>query len=40
MNILSEVQTYVADKLNNDPQLSGLCPFLVENKKEIEYEIK
>ena len=38
-NILEEVQHYVADKLNADPQLSA-CPFLVENIKEIDYEIK
>ena len=39
MNILEEVQTYVADKLNADPQLSA-CPFLVENRKDIDFEIK
>ena len=39
MNILEEVQRYVADKLNADPQLSA-CPFLVENRKDIDYEIK
>ena len=38
-NILEEVQQYVADKLNADPQLSA-CPFLVENRKDIDYEIK
>ena len=38
-NILEEVQRYVADKLNADPQLSA-CPFLVENRKDIDYEIK
>ena len=38
-NILEEVQRYVADKLNTDPQLSA-CPFLVENRKDIDYEIK
>ena len=38
-NILEEVQRYVADKLNADPQLSA-CPFLVENIKDIDYEIK
>ena len=38
-NILDEVQHYVADKLNADPQLSA-CPFLVENIKDIDYEIK
>ena len=38
-NILDEVQRYVADKLNTDPQLSA-CPFLVENRKDIDYEIK
>ena len=40
MNILEEVQIYVADRLNADSQLSGLCPFIFENKKEIDYEIK
>lgn len=39
MNILEEVQIFVADKLNSDPQLSA-CPFLVENRKDIDYEIK
>lgn len=29
----------MADKLNADPQLSA-CPFLVENIKDIDYEIK
>ena len=38
-NILDEVQRYVVDKLNADPQLSA-CPFLVENRKDIDYEIK
>lgn len=38
-NILEEVQQFVADKLNADPQLSA-CPFLVENKKDIDFEIK
>ena len=38
-NILEEVQCYVADKLNADPQLSA-CPFLVENRRDIDYEIK
>ena len=39
MNILEEVQQYVADKLNADPYLSAV-PFLVENRKSIDYEIK
>lgn len=39
-NILEDAQAYVADKLNGDSQLSGLCTFLVENKKDIDYEIK
>lgn len=39
-NILEEVQVFVADKLNNDDELSGLCQFVVENKKDIDYEIK
>lgn len=38
-NILEELQQYVADRLNADPQLSA-CPFLVENRKDIDYEIK
>ena len=38
-NILDEVQRYVADKLNADPQLSA-CLFLIENRKDIDYEIK
>ena len=40
MNILEEVQIYVADRLNADSQLSGLCPFISENRKDIDYEIK
>ena len=40
MNILEEVQIYVADRLNADSQLSGLCPFIFENKRDIDYEIK
>lgn len=40
MNILEEVQIYVADRLNADSQLSGLCPFIFENRKDIDYEIK
>ena len=39
-NILEDVQIYVADKLNSDSELSGLCPFIVENKKDVDYEIK
>ena len=39
-NILEEAQAYVAEKLNGDSQLSGLCTFLVENRKDIDYEIK
>ena len=39
-NILEDAQAYVADKLNGDSQLSGLCTFLVENRKDIDYEIK
>ena len=39
MNILEEVQQYVADKLNADSQLSA-CPFLVENRRDIDFEIK
>ena len=40
MNILEEVQHYVADKLNADSQLSGLCPFIPEERKDIDFEIK
>lgn len=39
-NILEDVQIYVADKLNSDSELSGLCPFIVENKKDVDFEIK
>lgn len=38
-NILEEVQSYVADKLNADPQLSA-CHFIAENRRDVEYEIK
>lgn len=38
-NILYEVQQYVVDKLNANPALSA-CPFLAENKKNIDFEIK
>ena len=37
-NLLDEVQHFVADKLN--AQLSGVCPFVVENNKTIDYEVK
>ena len=40
MNILEEVQHYVADKLNADSQLSGLCAFIPEERKDIDFEIK
>ena len=39
-NILEDVQIYVAEKLNSESELSGLCPFIVENKKDVDYEIK
>lgn len=39
-NILEEVQIEVQDRLNADPQLSGLCVFVAENKKDVDYEIK
>lgn len=38
-NILEEVQHYVADKLNADPQLSA-CHFIAENRRDVEFEIK
>lgn len=38
-NILEDVQQYVADKLNADPQLSA-CHFIAENKRDVEFEIK
>lgn len=38
-NILEEVQSYVAGKLSAEQSLSA-CPFIAENKKDIEYEIK
>ena len=38
-NILEEVQYYVADKLNADPQLSA-CHFIAENRRDVEFEIK
>ena len=39
MNILEDLQNYVAGRLNADPRLSA-CPFLVENRRDIDYEIK
>ena len=39
MNILDEVQTYVADKLNSNTDLS-CCPFIAENAKSVDFEIK
>lgn len=39
-NLFEDVQKYVADKLNADSQLSGLCPFIPEELKDIDYEIK
>lgn len=38
-NILEEVQQYVAGKLSSDAELSA-CPFLAENRKDIDFEIK
>lgn len=38
-NILEEVQQYVAGKLSSDTELSA-CPFLAENRKDIDFEIK
>ena len=38
-NILEEVQEQVAAQLSADYRLSA-CPFLVENRKDIDYEIK
>ena len=39
MNILEDLQNYVAGRLNADPQLSA-CPYLVENRRDIDFEIK
>lgn len=39
-NILEDVQAYVVGKLSADYQLSGMCTFLVENSKDIDYQIK
>lgn len=39
MNILEDLQNYVADRLNADPQLSA-CPFLVENRRDVDFQIK
>ena len=39
-NILNEVQDYVVSRLSSDYVLSAACPFLAENMKDIEYEIK
>ena len=39
--LLPQVQDFVAERLNQDPQLSSKCvTFLPEHKLEIEYEIK
>lgn len=38
-NILEDVQNYVVGKLSGDYILSA-CPFLAENRKDIDYEIK
>lgn len=39
-NILEDVQAYVVGKLSADYQLSGMCTFLVENSKDIDFQIK
>lgn len=39
-NILQDVQDCVVGKLSADYQLSGMCTFLSENRKDIDYEIK
>ena len=39
-NLFEDVQQYVADKLNADSQLSGLCYFIPEERKDIDFEIK
>ena len=39
-NLFEDVQQYVADKLNADSQLSGLCSFIPEERKDIDFEIK
>lgn len=39
-NILQDVQDFVVGKLSADYQLSGMCTFLAENRKDIDYEIK
>lgn len=39
-NILQDVQDYIVGKLSADYQLSGMCAFLPENRKDIDYEIK
>lgn len=39
-NILEDTQAYVVGKLSADYQLSGMCTFLVENNKDIDYQIK
>lgn len=38
MNILDEVQHFVADRLNE--RLSAYCQFIPENAKTVDYEIK
>lgn len=39
--LLPQVQDFVAERLNQDPQLSSKCvTFLPEHKLEIDYEIK
>lgn len=39
-NILQEVQDYVVGKLSSDYMLSGACPFIAENRKDLDYQIK
>ena len=38
MNILDELQHYVADRLSTT--LSVYCPVIPENRRDIDYEIK
>lgn len=37
-NILYDLQNFVADKLNSE--LSSVCPFIPENRKDVDFEIK
>ncbi|WP_407450918.1 hypothetical protein [Fibrobacter sp.] len=40
MDILSQIQHYVADRLNSDATLSGKVAFIPENSKDLDFEIK